>query len=202
MFERLLDEFNAWAAPRWVRWALLAGSLLALGLWIYSCAVQHRGQVLQVAAEVHHQVAEQQAAAADAHDVEATVRAPQLAADAAEVARLRSEVARLRSPAPPAPIPVPDPAAPPVDLAPLVAGQDELIRAQDRQIQDLGAQVNTLTLARDSWRRAAEEERIRGSLQEAALRAQLAATRAASWKGRIEGFAVGIGAGYLAGRIR
>ena len=82
----------------------------------------------------------------------------------------------------------------------MVAKQDEVIQAQQVQINDQAVQIHTLTLDRDFWKTAYGESSKEATARRLALEGQLAATKAALWRGRIEGFVVGIGAGYAGGK--
>ena len=83
-----------------------------------------------------------------------------------------------------------------------LADQAELIDAQGRLIDALKLQVTDLTTARDHWKGAFQAERDRSLQLEIALEAQKAMTRGALWRGRFQGIAIGLGAGYVAGRTR
>ncbi len=195
--------------PKPAKWFLLAlGALILIlvGLRAYSCVGTHQVDAHVQQADQHHEAATSSAAQGAAHDQEAQAHEPQIQNDTAEVARLRAEVARLRHPAP-APPSSPDispaePVAPPVDLSAVVAGQDLLIAAQDRQIQDQTLQIKTLSLARDSWRLSAQESAAEALQLRSALAAQQGLIKGALWRGRLQGFAVGLGSGYIAGRLR
>jgi hypothetical protein len=156
-------------------------------------------------AETQHVAAVAAAAQGAVYDQQAQDQAPKIQADSAAVAALRAQLAALRArpvPPPAAPgAPAPEPVVPPVDLAAVVAKQDQVIQAQDAQIQDQAAQIHTLTLDRDAWKSAYDSSAQEASLRQLALEAQIAATKASRWQGRIEGFVVGIGSGYLAGRF-
>lgn len=200
------------AMPRWLKIALavVAALLIALaGLSVWSCVGKHRVQTQTTQADQHHQAAAVAAAKGEAQDQVAERQGVKVQSDASEVSRLRAELARLREPKPvppqdPAgpPAPDPQPVTPPVDLAPIVAKQDELIKALDLQVYDQAQQIKTLTLARDSWRLGAQESAKEALQLRAALAAQEGLTKAALWKGRIQGLMIGAGAGYVGGRIQ
>lgn len=180
-------------------YALLALALVWAGFrWgmgrLSTAETQHE----QKASEAKGRADEHKAAGgvADAAAAEAARRAQ--SAEAA-VARLKRELDALRRPQPVPPGPdVPAPA--PVDLAPEVAKRDQIIEAQDAHITALKIEVGTLTTARDHWR-SAEQARADQVLHlEAALEAQKAISRGSLWRGRVQGLAIGLGAGYVAGR--
>ena len=195
------------------------GLLVVVGLMATSCGVgyfqaSHRkareAQAAMDQANQAHDSAITHAAQGAVYDAQAEAQKDQLQAATSEVERLRKDVARLRKAAdghvPNAPAtPVehePDTTVPPVDLTPLVAKLDELVKAQDGQIDALQGSLVTMTLARDAWKRSCEE----GGREALQLRASLAARegleKAALWKGRIQGLAVGTAIGYAGGRIR
>ena len=87
----------------------------------------------------------------------------------------------------------------------LVTDQKALIQAQDASIQGLQAQVIALTAARDAWKRSSDEGAREALNLRAALAQQQGLAKSALWRGRIQGFALGIVAGgssgYVAGRF-
>jgi small-conductance mechanosensitive channel len=187
-------------------WPFLAFTLLVLvwtGFAVRSCSARHQAAQQEAQADQHHEQAIQQAAQGGVHDQVAQAQADKATQDALAVARLRAELARLRArPVQPPPTPgAPDPVdvAPPPD--PVLAQADALIAAQDQQIQDQAAEIHTLTLARDSWKAAYEDEAKAAAAQRIAMEAQAAAIRSSRWQGRIEGFLVGVGAGYVGGKL-
>ena len=189
--------------------AALGVGALVLGLCGWSCAAEHRAKAHTAKAYTHQTARVVAAAEGAVYDQTAQAQAQEDAARAAEVARLRRELARLRASLPgpdsTAPAAQPDAAEPvstTLDLAPLVAKYEELTQAQDREISGLRAEVATLTRARDSWKRAAEEGGREALQLRAALAAREGSLRAERWRGRIEGLAVGVALGYGAGRLR
>ena len=190
-------------------WAILA--LLALvGVFCSrSCVMRYRSVSNDAAAYQSHESSVIHAAQGATYDQQAEAQAPALQAADREVERLRAEVARLRRPAPapdPKPTPnepdTPQPVSSPVDLAPVVAKLDELGKAQDREISGLKAQVATITLARDSWKLAAQDSGREALQLRASLAAKEGLLKAERWKGRIEGFFVGVATGEADGRLR
>lgn len=197
--------------PKWIKPTVAGVVLVMAGLYGRSCYLDHKAKAAAFQAAQHDQVGTNHAAQGAVYDSQAAAQNPTIQADDAEIQRLRVEVARLRkasaavnTPINPIPKPVqePQPVGVPVDLAPLVAKQDELIEAQAKQIGDLKANVLTLTAARDSWRSAYTEEHKARECDRIAMEAQMSAIKAARWKGRIEGFAVGLGSGYIGGKLK
>lgn len=199
--------------PKWLAPSLIGACLVIGGLWAHSCYNRREVANQTQQADQSHASAIVHAAEGTVYDAQAQAQADELKAAAAEVARLRAEVARLRSaaapvPAPPqAPVlpepePVSMPVSAPVDLTPLVAKLDELVKAQDREIGGLKAQVATLTSARDAWKLTAQNSGREALQLRAALAAQQGLTKNALWKGRIQGLAVGLGTGYIVGRLK
>jgi uncharacterized small protein (DUF1192 family) len=174
--------------------------LLALGFGAWQGMREGKeGQGVQKA-DQHHEAMVVAQAQAVISDQKAEDRKPTLKANSDEVARLKAELAKVK-----AGIPSDGPSAESVptypDLRPVVAAQDQLIQAQDHQIQGLQAQVLDLTSARDSWRTSAKDSQQEAVQLRAALAAKDGLIKGALWKGRIQGFAVGIGSGYGAGRL-
>ena len=186
-----------------------AAVFIVLGLGISAYTHHKKGQEAPHVAEADQDGKRATAAATKAAvlDAQAQDDGEGVALDGKTVAQLRAELARLRkatvpqAPAkdarsgPPSPI-----TAAPVDLAPVVAKQGELIDAQDKQIQDQSKQISTLTLARDSWKLSAQNSQAQAVQEHAARVAAEGLAEGNLWKGRMQGFAVGFGAGYLAGR--
>lgn len=198
--------------PSWAKrcvWASAAVLLLVCGLYGWSCVERHKAATHEASAEQAHESTIIHAAQGATYDQQAQAQAPEIQAAEHEVERLRAELARLRHPAPPpdsqttpSEPSIPLPVQTPVDLAPVVAKLEELVKAQDREISGLKAQVATLTSARDSWRLAAQDSGREALQLRASLAAREGLEKSALWKGRIQGFAVGIASGYVAGRIR
>lgn len=198
--------------PSWVKraiWACLAILLIVSGLWCASCVLRHRALAHEASAAQAHESSVIHAAQGAIHDQTAEAQAQEVQDASREVERLRAEVARLRRPDPrpdPKPVPtepsIPQPVSSPVDLAPVVAKLDELVKAQDREISGLKAQVVTITKARDSWRLAAQDSGREALQLRASLAAKQGLLKAERWKGRIEGFFVGVATGEADGRLR
>ena len=205
------DELIPAPWPAWAKraiWAALVALVIICGLYWWSCVTRSRSDAHQTAANQAHESSVIHAAQGATYDQQAEAQAPALQAAGREVERLRAEVARLRRLAPrpdPKPIPtepsIPLPVSSPVDLAPVVARLDELVKAQDREISGLKAQVATITLARDSWKLAAQDIGREALQLRASLAAKQGLLKAERWKGRIEGFAVGFAGGYVTGRL-
>lgn len=91
------------------------------------------------------------------------------------------------------------------EVSALVTDQKALIHAQDASIQGLESQVIAITAARDAWKRSADEGAREALNLRAALAQQQGLAKSALWRGRIQGFALGIVAGgsggYVAGRF-
>jgi hypothetical protein len=193
---------------KWLGIIPLALACLWLGLDVKSCRVQKQTAAVVVQADQQHQAAVADASKGATYDAQASTQAATVRTDAVTVAQLRAEVARLRAALPRAPQPAPAPNDPPaqpvgpsVDLAPLVAKQDELIQGLSKENADLKTQVVDLTGARDSWKQAYNDSAKEAVLRQIALEAQVSAVKASRWQGRIEGFAIGLASGYVAGKV-
>ena len=192
-----------------MKWLGIAALALGCGWAVFHFEGGHasaKAAAAVVQAEQQHVAAVASAAQGAVYDQQVQAQAPKIQTDSAQVAALRAQLAALRSrpvPPPAAPgTPDPQPVAEPVDLVAVVAQQDLLIKAQDVQIQDQAVQIHTLTLDRDSWKTAYDSSSKEASLRQIALEAQIAATKASRWQGRIEGFVVGLGVGYAGGKFR
>lgn len=172
--------------------------------------------------ERHKSEADKKGGAADAlskqggtKDAAVDSRQPEIDRLQAEVDRLHKELARPKVGRPAVvPVPLPPVHGPSVvgdgveeargalvdDLQAENAKQRELIAAQYKLLAVKDLQIADLTAARD-FHRAAERARADQVLSlEAALAAQKTISKAALWRGRVEGFAggvlVGFGVGY------
>lgn len=203
-------------SPRLIQAAL--GGLLIVGLLggtalgVDSCG---KGSVIK---------AEQQAnaahGAADAHQTQAQA-SDKLVADlqarvasaAQDMDRLQAERAallrKLAATVPtvpshpdnaPAVGPVPGPV---VDVRDQVIAKDaELIQAQSKVISDQAEVIGTLVVSRDAWKATAEARQREAAGLRIALDAQRSVATSSRWLGRVQGFAIGLGAGFVAGRLR
>ena len=196
------------ATPRRLLYGAVAVAVLYGGLWVTSCATQARSaRKVEAAAAVHVQ-AESHAAAAAAQDpriadLEARLKAERVASAGlhADSERLHAEVARLKAEA------QGQQGSP--DLQPVVTALEAEIGALRLEVQGLQQELVTRddllkvrSAAAESWKAAYQQSAKEAALLRCAHEAQVAALKAERWKGRIEGLAVGIGVGYVAGRIR
>ena len=152
-------------------------------------------------AQEHKGRADAQAEAARKADaLQAQAQADKAKADA-EAARLRAKLARSMA-AEPAGNPVHGPGLhSPVDPPDVVDSlKDALISAQEAQIAARDREIVVLTTSRDDWKAAHEDRQREAVALRLALDGQKAAVNGALWRGRVQGFAVGIASGYLAGR--
>jgi hypothetical protein len=185
---------------------VLAAALIALSL-TQNCKEIKTGKLI-VQAQVQAVQAAGHAGAAVEVDRRVDDLQAALVASKAEVARLKAvlkakqaSAQKIEATTALQPMGGPAPAAQIVvqEVDPL---KDQLIEAQDRRIGLLETQVGNLTRARDEWKAAYEARSREAVARELALEAQIAATKASRWRGRIEGFAVGIAVGYVGGRLR
>jgi len=197
---------------------ILSSALLVAGLvGGFALSWQHHSAQV-VKAEQDAQTAKEQAlqARALAEQKDRDAQAQKARADAAEKIADTSE-AIFRAKAGKHPTLLPPLPAPPPDCAPFVeriqvletqiADKDQTIEAgkvalddKNKAIGELKIQIADLVTSRDLWKKSADEERKRAACLEVALEAQKALTKQALWKGRLQGLAIGIGGGYLAGR--
>lgn len=84
----------------------------------------------------------------------------------------------------------------------VIAKDAEVIEAQANFIKGQEAQISALVISRDEWKSAFEAERKRATGLEIALDAQKHLNKSGRWLGRLEGLAVGLGAGFTVGRLR
>ena len=130
---------------------------------------------------------------------EAKARAGMADADA-KAARAAALVAQISN----RPVSAPDvvPSADPGPLEPvgLIDALTEQVEAQREQIQARDGLILSLEAQRDGWKRAHDDRHRETVALRLALDGQKAAVNGALWRGRLQGFAVGIASGYLAGR--
>lgn len=121
----------------------------------------------------------------------------------ADVRALKARLAKALASGPGNPVGDVDPVDDTTDLRDqVIAAQGEQIEAQDRQITALGGEIKGLraALVLKDQALVTQEQRARGL--EIALDAQRSAARSGKWVGRLQGFAIGLGAGYVSGRFR
>lgn len=196
-------------SPRLIQAAL--GGLLIIGvlggaaLGVESCG---RGKAQQAQQTSDINTGEANVHADTAAKVPDHARELQSAQD--DVARARAEVARVSrlleayqehavpdQPGPGAPV------APALDPDPrdvVIASQGVLIEKLDGQVVQLQLALTDEQKRSNEFKAAFEAERRRALAQEAATEAWKQAVTASKWRGRFEGFAVGVVAGYLGGR--
>jgi len=96
--------------------------------------------------------------------------------------------------------------APPVDPLPdprdaIISKDDEVIRALMERAVVKDSLITQLTVSRDQWKSSFEAERRRSAGLEIALDAQKTVNKADKWIGRLQGFAIGIGVGYVGSKL-
>ena len=202
-----LQALQALATPRRLLIGGCAAIVLLEGLWFTSCVTRARAARKVEAASAVHVQAVAQAAAAAAQDPRIAELEGRLKAERgtsaglhAESERLHAEVTRLKAEAQGQDHP---------DLQPVVTALEAENGALHLEVQGLQQELVTRddllkvrTAAAESWKAAYQQSAKEAALLRCAHEAQVAALKAERWKGRIEGLAVGIGVGYVAGRIR
>jgi hypothetical protein len=88
------------------------------------------------------------------------------------------------------------------DQGSLIAAQDDLNTQKDGKIASLEAEVVDLRTALDLSQHALTVSEQRARALEIAIQAQKSATTSSKWIGRVQGFAIGIGVGYVGGRFK
>lgn len=199
-------------------WKVLAGAVLALLLAYGSFSAFHyyhqsQGTKDEAQAQVFKGEANANQTQASQTDAEVLRLKAAHAQDQTDVDRARAEVQRLRAqlaatrregiPDPIVPAAAPDALDPSGDLhGQLDLAKDDLIAKQDTQIQGLKEENTLLLKDRDQWKATAELRERQALAQEAATSAWKKSVTESRWKGRLEGFAVGLASGYAAGRLR
>ena len=190
---------------------LIIGVLGGTALGVESCG---KGRVdgATANANIAHGEASADQTQAQTSDAQVADLQARVARTAQDVDRLTAERVRLlRALAAQVPqVPSnPDPAAPiapqPVPLADVrdqvIAKDAELIHAQQVVIQDQAAVIGTLIISRDAWKATASAREREAAQLRIALDAMKTVQSSGKWLGRVQGFAIGLGAGYVAGRL-
>lgn len=134
---------------------------------------------------------------AQANETQARARVADADAKAARAAEL---VAKLRADRRPAPgvVPAVDPG--PLEPVALIDALTSQVEAERVRVAARDAVILSMEAQRDGWKRAHDERQREAVALRLALEGQKAAVNGALWRGRVQGFAVGIASGYLAGR--
>lgn len=195
------------AAERRLILGCCAAALLAFAYGGWQGMHERKADAAMVSADELHVTAAVATGKAEVYDEQIKTDQPKTDASAATTKRLRAELAALRI-TPDAPdasdssAPIGAPIAPVPDLGPVVAKQRELISAQETRITLLEGNVSTLTLSRDAWRTSAQASAQEAVQLRAVIAAQQGLIAGALLKGRLQGLAVGLGSGYVAGGLR
>lgn len=189
-------------SPRGWASLALAVALAVAGVWIYSTAMDSKvARAEQAASEMKGKVnalQEQARIAVDQADAAAKTAAQHEAtaqALKAKLAKLRALPASATASAPSGATSVDGPSDEAALSAQIIAAQDSQIAAQKDEIKGL-----RVALVLKDQALVTQEQRVRGL--EIALDAQRHAAKSGKWMGRIQGFAAGIGVGYISGRLR
>ena len=123
----------------------------------------------------------------------------------ADVKRLKQRVSELAS-VPQSVVTVGGEVTP--EHAALDQAKDEYINSLENETQSQKELISSLETAVDKWKLSSnnfeatlEEERRARRAEQIASSAALKGVRVARWRGRLEGFLVGVGAGYVKGRM-
>ncbi len=162
------------------------------------------GQARSIEAEKQSQEAKGRAdaaaeAARRAQTNEAQARAQVADADA-KAARAAELVAKLRADRRPAPGVVPPADPGPLEPVALIDALASQVEAERVRVAARDAVILSLEAQRDGWKQAHDERHKETVSLRLALEGQKSAVNGARWRGRMEGFAVGAGLGFFAGR--
>lgn len=184
--------------------------LVVLGLTVFALDAYHKRQSAQAETASHVAAGEANAHVQQAQAIPDHSKELQSAKD--DVARARAEVARVKRilaanqghavPDQPGPSPALPQAVDPDPRDSVIASQDVLIKAQDQQIKGLEIALSDKTRQSDEYKAAFEAERRRAVGLEIALATQKKVNESSKWIARFEGFAIGLGSGYVAGRLK
>ena len=191
---------------------LIVGVLGGVALGVESCGKGKVNQGVQQANEAHGaaNANQSQAQASDKLVADLQARVESAAQDMDRLTKERAALLRkLEAKVPPvssnsdhaAPVATqPGPVADERDA--VIAKDSELIQAQQVVISDQAAVIGTLIVSRDAWKATAEQRQREAAGLRIALDAQKSVANSGKWMGRVQGFAIGLGAGYVTGRIR
>ena len=193
---------------------ILIGAALAIGLiGAIAFGVSHFASKVEAKAETQSHVDQGQALAhaQAAKELDAAVQdiKAKLVLAQANLDRITSErnalLRKLKQPVSSGPVALPNlPAIPPGDpdvRDAVIAKDAEVIDAQAKVIEGQKVEITGLGASRDQWKATYEAESRRVAGLEIALAAQKHVSASGKWIGRLQGFAVGIGTGYVAGRL-
>lgn len=79
--------------------------------------------------------------------------------------------------------------------------QDELITALEMELSVEMAKTEAWQESSDNWKKAFQQSERQIECLKIAHEAHVRAIHASRWKGRLEGFAVGVGLGYIGGKL-
>jgi len=207
----LLDilDYRAWKPVAVTAGAIVVvlGVTFGAGYWQGTKRNQAKVTQSENAANVAKGEADALKRQAEAKDQAIAAKDAGLEESRAEVARKVAQLESLRkqysSHVQPHPIPIVEPIPTGVvDLSPLVAKQDEVIMAQGVFIAGLESKVIDLSQSRDMWKEAEAARSREVAGLRIALEAQKSLTKNALWRGRFQGFAIGLGSGYVIGRLQ
>jgi len=187
---------------------LLAVALLIMGVGA-AASCHYRAKATQAEAQANVAKGEADAAKrqAQAKDMELAAKDAGIIEARAKVAASDREVERLRKlshrvdPIPPEGDNTPQPIPPAVDLAAMVSALEQANADKAALIQGLEAQNTGLRQSRDFWKISAEAREVENLNLRASNAAKDGLIKGALWKGRFQGFWVGVASRDIAGRL-
>ena len=191
-----------WPCTKRVVCAVLLAAVIVCGVYGWSCVVRSRSDAHQAGANQAHESSIIHSAQAATYIAQAEDRKPVLVANTKAVAKARAEtkaaldeVERLRSEA--------------LDAEGLSKAKDVAIgtlqmevKAWSVKAEGLEAQLGSMTMAYTAQTMALTDSRHEALQLRASLAAKQGLLKAERWKGRIEGFLVGVATGEAEGRLR
>lgn len=210
----LLDilDYRAWKPVAVTAGAIVVvlGVTFGAGYWYAG----NRNQAKVTQAETQANIAKGEADAikrqAEAKDQAIAAKDSSLADAKARLYRAEQELARSKMVRPPV-VPIPVPAIPGTPVGnmgmaeqgrDLVGRQEAVIQAQAEVILIQDVKIADLTASRDLWKASTEAGARESAGLRIALEAQKSLTKNALWRGRFQGLAIGLGSGYVIGRLQ
>ena len=191
-----------WPWAKRIVWSVLVAVVIVCGVYGWSCMERSLSDAHQTAANQAHESSVIHAAQAATYIAQAEERKPVLASNTKAVARAQAEtkaaldeVDRLRSKASDA-----EGLSKAKDVA--IGTLQTEVKAWSVKAEGLEAQLGSMTMAYTAQTMALTDSRHEALQLRASLAAKEGLLKAERWKGRIEGFFVGVATGEADGILR
>ena len=205
-------DYRAWKPALVTGLGVLVVLGVTFGAGYWQGTKRNQAKVTQAETQANIAKGERDAitAQAQAKDQAIAAKDSSLADAKARLHRAEQELARSKMVRPPL-VSVPVPAVPGAPLGnmgveepgwDLVGRQEAVIEAQSNLIKLQETKIDDLTISRDLWKASTEAGAREAAGLRIALEAQKSLTKNALLRGRIQGLAIGLGSGYVIGRLQ